>query len=82
MALSWIFPKVFTASTTVTPDGAHAYFDGALLQYDLEHTADKYVAKMVFKAGNKHTGNGKTSTATPPYHYHLYQDEHFEVVSE
>ncbi|KAJ9115817.1 hypothetical protein QFC22_004958 [Naganishia vaughanmartiniae] len=82
MALSFIFPRAFTTSATVTADGAYAYFDGAMLQYDVEHTPDKYVAKLIFKAGNKHTGNGRTSSATPPYHYHPYQNEHFEVVSE
>ncbi|KAJ9094730.1 hypothetical protein QFC21_005888 [Naganishia friedmannii] len=81
MALSWIFPRVFTPPAPITADGAYAYFDGNLLHYDVERAPDKYVSKFIFKAGNKYTGNGRSSTATPPYHYHVYQDEHFEVVS-
>ncbi|KAJ9115816.1 hypothetical protein QFC22_004957 [Naganishia vaughanmartiniae] len=82
MALSWIFPRAFTAPPSVAPDGAYSYFDGALLHYDLEHYPDKYVSRTIFKAGNKYTGNGRAGIAVPPYHYHPYQDEHFEVVTD
>lgn len=73
--------QAFTAPPTVAADGAYSYFDGALLHYDLEHTADKYVSRTIFKAGNIYTGNGRAGLAVPPYHYHPYQDEYFEVVS-
>lgn len=32
-----------------------------------------------FKADSPHTGQGRKSTATPPYHIHLYQTEIFHV---
>ncbi|KAJ9121303.1 hypothetical protein QFC24_004639 [Naganishia onofrii] len=79
MALSWIFPRAYTAPPTINRDGAYSYFDGALLHYDVEHTSDRYVSRTIFKAGNKYTGNGREGIAVPPYHYHPYQDEHFEV---
>ncbi|KAJ9102701.1 hypothetical protein QFC20_004974 [Naganishia adeliensis] len=81
MALSWLFPQIVKSAPETTADGGYSYFDGGLIHYDLEHTSEKYVIRQIFKANNKHTGNGRRSTAVPPYHYHPYQDELFTVKS-
>lgn len=73
--------QIVKSAPETTADGGYSYFDGGLIHYDLEHTSEKYVIHQIFKANNKHTGNGRGSTAVPPYHYHPYQDELFTVVS-
>lgn len=73
--------QIVKSAPTTTSDGGYSYFEGGLIHYDIEHTAERYVARQIFKADNKHTGKGRGSTAVPPYHYHPYQDEQFTVVS-
>ena len=69
--MSLVRPKVV--------DGVWHFFDGALQTFEISSTSDSFTSGQIFKAGNPHSGVGRQSTATPPYHYHLYQTETFDV---
>lgn len=43
--------------------------------------ADSFTSRQIFMPNSPHTGNGRASTATPPYHWHLEQSETFSVQS-
>lgn len=63
----------------VTSDGTWHFFDGALKTYFVSSDADSFTSGQIFRAGDPHSGVGRSSTATPPYHIHLYQAEVFDV---
>lgn len=47
--------------------------------WKVKEDAKSFTSGQRFKAGNPHSGVGRKSTATPPYHIHLYQTETFDV---
>ncbi|KAJ1022421.1 hypothetical protein NDA16_003410 [Ustilago loliicola] len=63
----------------VDSDGTWHFFDGALKTYYVSSTKDSFTSGQIFRAGDPHSGVGRQSTATPPYHIHLYQAETFDV---
>lgn len=64
----------------ISPDGVWTFFDGDFKTYPVENSRPgSFTSGQIFKAGSPHTGVGRSSTATPPYHYHLYQTETFDV---
>ncbi|KAM0747533.1 hypothetical protein T439DRAFT_328771 [Meredithblackwellia eburnea MCA 4105] len=81
MALSFLgfAPKDLTRPTI--EDGAWVFFGGDFKTYFISGDKDHFTSRQIFKAKSPHTGVGRTSTATPPYHYHLYQTETFAVKS-
>ncbi|KAJ7807878.1 hypothetical protein B0H14DRAFT_1529675 [Mycena olivaceomarginata] len=57
-------------------------FGGAFRTYALKSGDDgSFTSRQIFAHSNPHTGAGRGSTATPPYHWHLYQTETFDVNS-
>ncbi|KAF9268757.1 hypothetical protein L218DRAFT_970031 [Marasmius fiardii PR-910] len=72
--MSFLFPKR-------DPDGAWNFFDGALKSYFIQSDGNSFTSRQIFKHSNPHTGVGRSSTATPPYHWHIYQTETFDVKS-
>ena len=63
----------------VTDDGTWHFFDGALQTWKVSEEGNSFTSGQRFQAKSPHTGVGRTSTATPPYHIHLYQTETFDV---
>ncbi len=57
------------------------FFNGALQTWEVSSDGDSFTSGQLFKAGSPHSGVGRKSTATPPYHRHTYQTETFHVVS-
>jgi quercetin dioxygenase-like cupin family protein len=55
------------------------FFDGALQTWKVKEDGKSFTSGQRFKAGNPHSGVGRKSTATPPYHIHLFQTETFDV---
>jgi len=79
--VSFLFPKVDLQQPRRDPDGAWNFFDGALRTWFVQSDEHSFTSRQVFKHSNPHTGVGRSSTATPPYHWHLYQTERFDVQS-
>ncbi|KAK7045700.1 hypothetical protein VNI00_007533 [Paramarasmius palmivorus] len=79
--MSFVFPKILIQKPTRDPDGAWNFFDGALKTWTIHSDTNTSTTRQVFKHSNPHTGNGRASTATPPYHWHIYQTERFDVKS-
>jgi mannose-6-phosphate isomerase-like protein (cupin superfamily) len=80
--MSFLFTKVPLKTPKRDADGAWSYFDGALKTWALKSTDNNSTSsRQVFKYSSPHTGAGRASTATPPYHWHLHQTERFEVQS-
>jgi quercetin dioxygenase-like cupin family protein len=50
-----------------------------LRTYFIHSDSHTFTSRQIFKQGSKHTGVGRESTATPPYHWHIYQTESFDV---
>lgn len=65
----------------VSSEGVWNFFDGDLKTYPVKSSPGSFTSGQIFKAGSPHAGVGRSSTATPPYHYHLYQTETFDVKS-
>ncbi|SNX85911.1 uncharacterized protein MEPE_04620 [Melanopsichium pennsylvanicum] len=63
----------------VNQDGTWHFFDGALKTYYVSCTSQTFTLGQIFCAGNAHSGIGQKSSATPPYHIHLYQTKTFDV---
>ncbi|KAJ7169150.1 hypothetical protein C8R43DRAFT_119120 [Mycena crocata] len=83
MALSFLFPKQPLQAPVVDADGAYVFFGGAFRTYAV-NSGDgdgSFTSRQIFAHSNQHTGAGRGSTATPPYHWHLYQTETFNVNS-
>ncbi|KAK0211262.1 hypothetical protein DFS33DRAFT_1298434 [Desarmillaria ectypa] len=77
-----LFPKYELQPIKVDEDGAWNFFDGALKTYFIgADGTGNFTSRQVFKHSNPHTGAGRESTATPPYHWHIYQTETFDVKS-
>lgn len=56
------------------------FFGGDFKTYFVSGDKEHFTSKQIFKAGSPHTGAGRGSTATPPYHWHKLQNETFDVV--
>ncbi|KAF9030095.1 hypothetical protein BDZ89DRAFT_985623 [Hymenopellis radicata] len=77
-----LFPKHELQPIKVDEEGGWHFFDGALKTYFIGADGKgNFTSRQIFKANNPHTGAGRKSTATPPYHWHLYQTETFDVKS-
>ncbi|KAF9030100.1 hypothetical protein BDZ89DRAFT_1038109 [Hymenopellis radicata] len=62
--------------------GGWHFFDGALKTYFIGADGKgNFTSRQIFTANNPHTGAGRKSTATPPYHWHIHQTETFDVKS-
>ncbi|KAK8845291.1 hypothetical protein IAR55_006004 [Kwoniella newhampshirensis] len=81
MAASFMIPKPSLTRPKVDEDGGWEYFGGDFKTWYVSGDADHFTSRQLFKAGSPHTGSGRGSTATPPYHYHLFQAETFHVNS-
>ncbi|CAO1615367.1 unnamed protein product [Parajaminaea phylloscopi] len=71
-----------TLQRPLVEDGVWHFFGGDLTTWMVreDKEAGLFTSGQRFKAGGSpHTGSGRKSTATPPYHYHLYQTETFHV---
>ncbi|KAJ3934849.1 MAG: hypothetical protein NXY57DRAFT_603618 [Lentinula lateritia] len=79
--MSFLFPKHPLQTPKRDPDGAWNFFDGALKTWAVKSDGNSFTSRQIFKYGNPHTGVGRKSTATPPYHWHIYQTERFDVHS-
>ncbi|KIK68942.1 hypothetical protein GYMLUDRAFT_34965 [Collybiopsis luxurians FD-317 M1] len=79
--MSFLFPKHPLQTPKRDPDGAWNFFDGALKTWAVRSEGNSFTSRQIFKHSNPHTGNGRASTATPPYHWHIYQTERFDVQS-
>jgi len=62
-------------------DNRWHFFDGDLQTWEVSSDATSFTSGQLFKAKSPHSGVGRKSTATPPYHRHTYQTETFHVVS-
>jgi quercetin dioxygenase-like cupin family protein len=64
----------------VDDDGTWHFFDGALQTWRVKEDSRSFTSGQRFRGGSDpHTGVGRKSTATPPYHIHLFQTETFDV---
>ncbi|PWN91862.1 hypothetical protein FA10DRAFT_265694 [Acaromyces ingoldii] len=62
-------------------EGRWHFFNGDLVAWKVSSDGDSFTSGQIFKAKSPHSGMGRKSTATPPYHTHLYQTETFDVQS-
>ncbi|KAM0749242.1 hypothetical protein T439DRAFT_343373 [Meredithblackwellia eburnea MCA 4105] len=60
-------------------EGRWSFFGGDLQTWYVSGDEKHFTSGQLFKAGSPHTGVGRKSTATPPYHRHTYQTETFSV---
>lgn len=60
---------------------ATSYFGGDVLEWDESDEQGHFRTRNRFKAGSRHSGNGKKGSAVPPLHIHLYQTEVLECVA-
>ncbi|CEH13900.1 RmlC-like jelly roll fold [Ceraceosorus bombacis] len=65
----------------VDSTGAWHFFDGDLQTWLVKDDGKSFTSGQRFKKGSPHTGAGRKSTATPPYHVHRFQTETFAVQS-
>ncbi|KAL0960477.1 hypothetical protein HGRIS_005519 [Hohenbuehelia grisea] len=79
MALSLFVPKPTLIAPRRTEDGAIAYFGGAFKVSSIKDDEDGYTSWHILARGSPHSGVGRKSTSTPPYHWHIHQTETFEV---
>ncbi|KAL0960478.1 hypothetical protein HGRIS_005520 [Hohenbuehelia grisea] len=79
MALSFLAAKPKLLPPQRADDGAWVYFDGSFKIYFISDDENGYTSRHVLAQGSPHTGAGRKSTSTPPYHWHIYQTEIFEV---
>jgi len=77
--MSFLFPKQRLRKPIREADGALVYFGGAFRTYAVKSTPESFTSRQIFTTSNPYTGAGRASVATPPYHWHLYQTETFEV---
>ncbi|BGP01745.1 hypothetical protein NBRC10513v2_005383 [Rhodotorula toruloides] len=68
-------PPLLRPACCKTDPTAISYFGGDLLAWELKDDEGRDVVRNRFKAGSKHTGNGREGTAVPPLHIHLYETE-------
>ncbi|BGP26171.1 cupin domain protein [Rhodotorula toruloides] len=68
-------PPLVRPSRDAADPTAKSYFGGDLLAWELKDDEGRDVVRNRFKAGSKHTGNGRNGTAVPPLHIHLYETE-------
>ncbi|CDR44453.1 RHTO0S09e04434g1_1 [Rhodotorula toruloides] len=82
MALSFLAspPPLVRPVCSATDPTAISYFGGDLLAWELKDDDGREVVRNRFKAGSKHTGNGRNGTAVPPLHVHLYETEVLECI--
>ncbi|PRQ71760.1 hypothetical protein AAT19DRAFT_9875 [Rhodotorula toruloides] len=82
MALSFLAspPPLLRPACCKTDPTAISYFGGDLLAWELKDDEGRDVVRNRFKAGSKHTGNGREGTAVPPLHIHLYETEVLECI--
>lgn len=66
---------------TIAADGTWEFFGGDLKTWKVSSKGNTFTSGQLFKAKSPHTGVGPKSTATPPYHTHLFQTETFDVKS-
>ncbi|TFK99559.1 hypothetical protein BDV98DRAFT_551387 [Pterulicium gracile] len=76
-----VFAKHPLQRPQIDADGAWNFFGGDFKTYFIQSDEKSFTSRQIFKAGSPHTGVGRQSTATPPYHWHLYQTETFDVKS-
>ncbi|ORY35305.1 hypothetical protein BCR39DRAFT_508673 [Naematelia encephala] len=83
MALSFLAPSLgpFQRPIVDHKDGSWTFFGGDFKTWAVSGDEDHFKSRQIFKANSPHTGAGRGSTATPPYHMHPYQIETFEVLS-
>ncbi|KAJ7189551.1 hypothetical protein GGX14DRAFT_484745 [Mycena pura] len=81
MPLSFLFTKQHLQTPMIASDGAWVFFGGAFRTYAVHHGDGSFTSRQIFAHSNPHTGVGRKSTATPPYHWHLFQTESFNVNS-
>ncbi|KAH8831018.1 hypothetical protein DL96DRAFT_1523874 [Flagelloscypha sp. PMI_526] len=79
--MDWLFPKYKLQVPAKEADGAWVFFGGDFKTFFIHGDKESFTSRQIFKAGSPHTGVGRKSTATPPYHWHLYQTETFDVKS-
>ena len=60
-------------------DGGMSFFDGAFIAWDKTAEDGAYTSLQRFSGTSPWTTKGFDSAPTPPLHWHLYQDETFEV---
>ncbi|PWN87930.1 hypothetical protein FA10DRAFT_269207 [Acaromyces ingoldii] len=65
----------------IDEQGRWHFFDGDLIAWKVSNDGKSFTSGQIFKKGSPHSGVGPKSTATPPYHTHLYQTETFDVKS-
>lgn len=78
--MDYLFPKTKMLKLEKGEDGADIYFGGAFKTWDQSWDDDHYTSRQLFDHKSPFT-NSRSSIATPPYHWHIYQTEIFEVVS-
>lgn len=66
---------------SISSDGKWSFFGGDLQTWVVSNSASSFTSGQLFKAKSPHTGIGPKSTATPPYHTHIFQTETFHVKS-
>jgi len=79
--MSFLFPKHPLQAPRIDDEGAWNFFDGALRTFFIRGDGNSFTSRQIFRHSNPHTGAGRNSTATPPYHWHIYQTETFNVQS-
>ncbi|KAK1225299.1 hypothetical protein PQX77_011818 [Marasmius sp. AFHP31] len=80
--MSFLFQKVPLQPPKRDDDGGYNFFGGALKTWAIRNPdGNSFTSRQIFKHSNPHTGAGRSSTATPPYHWHIYQTETFDVKS-
>lgn len=60
-------------------DGGMSFFDGAFIAWDQTAEDGAYLSLQRFSGTSPWTTKGFDSAPTPPLHWHLYQDETFDV---
>jgi len=78
--MSFLFPQLKMLPLEPCEDGGLAYFGGAFKTWDQEWDKDHYTSRQIFDHTSRFT-NSRQAIATPPYHWHIYQHETFDVIS-
>ncbi|KAE9383493.1 hypothetical protein BT96DRAFT_1009108 [Gymnopus androsaceus JB14] len=78
--MSFLFPRA-SIPPKRDPDSAWNFFDGASRTWVVQSDEHSFTSGHFLKHSNPHTGAGRSSTITPPYHWHIYQTERFDVQS-
>ncbi|CAD6578788.1 MAG: hypothetical protein CYPHOPRED_000673 [Cyphobasidiales sp. Tagirdzhanova-0007] len=78
--MDFLFPEVKMLKLEKGNDGSLMYFGGAFKTWDQSWDKDHYTSRQLFDHKSQFT-NSRKAIATPPYHWHIYQIETFEVKS-